>query len=260
MWAQLSCMHSNLETKMCPCINSFRPHSTLSNASARTFVRISMNSHSVAGTGPNTPSTWITKKTTQNRAILKWKYPEKRRNKNARMCDAFFTYAHVSVRTNCRVVSTWFTTYIQLPGNIFKRERESGRERKRNENFCVFCVFESILQNAMYLDYSKLPAALYIDRWFGTVALFRHFVALADDSSVDHLIRPIHFSAMLRTVIVALDLMALAALLRPMNYLELDAQNAFAMTHHGHIYGNEMRNWIFFLYFLKMKKWVELLI
>ena len=100
------------------------------------------------------------------------------------------------------------------------------------------------IQNSIYLDYSKLPAALCIDRWFGTVALFRHFVVLADDSSVDHSIQPIHFDAMPMTVtkIVVHDLMVLAALHRSMNYLVLDAQNAYATTHHGRIYGNEIRN------------------
>lgn len=100
------------------------------------------------------------------------------------------------------------------------------------------------IQNSVYLDYSKLPAALYIDRWFGTVVLFRHFVVLADDSSVDHSIQLIHFDAMPMTVtmIVVPDLMVLVALLRSMNYLEFDVQNAYAITHHGRIYGNEIRN------------------
>lgn len=39
-----------------------------------------------------------------------------RRKKNISM-KYLMTYAHVSVRTNCRVVSTWFIINIQLPEN-----------------------------------------------------------------------------------------------------------------------------------------------
>lgn len=113
---QLLYMHSSLETKKYPYINSYRRHSTQSIVFARTFVRISMNSRSAIDINLSKRSIYLFDSNTRRRKSRKYQnewgifFPFFKRNESA-----FITHAHVSVRTNCRVVSTWFTIYIQLP-------------------------------------------------------------------------------------------------------------------------------------------------
>lgn len=120
---RLSYTHNSWETKMYPCIGLFLQHWVLLDASARIFVRNAMYSRLVIGIDSNIRLIYFTIEKGKKEVNLNWiqKGLLKTLNRNRG------TYAQVSVRTNWRDCSTWFTIYIQLPTK--KKQQNNVIER-----------------------------------------------------------------------------------------------------------------------------------